>query len=88
MSNIQQAAASPQPVAAPRRGRKGSPVRYPASLNYTVTRAMARMIERLCPPSGPFTQSQLGRAALHEWGLAHDQAYLQEVANGGVSPQA
>src|SRR5262245_16158194 len=66
--------------------RKQRPMqaKFPATMNFGVTATMAAAVARQCPPSSPFTQSDVGRLALHAWLLANDESYRREIAADGA----
>jgi hypothetical protein len=83
MSETQLNQAAGNPVSASngqRKARKARTIvrRYPATVNYGITQAMALSIMRLCPPGGPFSQSQYLRMILHERLAATDPNYMRE----------
>jgi len=65
--------------------RKQRPMvaKFPATMNSGITLAMAEGVQRLCSPSSPFTQSDVGRIALHSYLLSNDELYRHAVSNGG-----
>jgi hypothetical protein len=53
--------------------------RYPASINFGVTVAMAQSLIRMCPHNGPFNQSTYGRLLIHRGLLTDDPQYRREM---------
>jgi hypothetical protein len=53
--------------------------RYPCSINFGVTAAMAQSLIRMCPVNGPFSQSVYGRLLLHRGLIADDPQYRREM---------
>jgi hypothetical protein len=55
--------------------------RFPAAMNFGITRAMNDAVHRLSLPGSPFSQSDVGRMALHEFLFARDPIYRQAVTD-------
>jgi hypothetical protein len=56
--------------------------RFPASMNFGITEAMHYAVARLTTPGSPFSQSDIGRQALHQFLMA-DPVYRQAVSEEG-----
>jgi hypothetical protein len=53
-------------------------------MNFGITGAMAIAIEELCGPNSPFTQSDVGRIALHSYLLGNSASYQHAIASEGM----
>src|SRR5262245_17521060 len=67
----------------PRKPRAINP-KFPCAMNFGITVQMAQAVLRQCPQSSPFSQSDIGRLALHHWLLVNDEAYRREIAADGA----
>jgi hypothetical protein len=72
--------AEPQPK---RRAQRPMEKKFPHSMNFGVTQAMAEAIQELCTPQSPFTQSDVGRISLHSYLLVNSERYRRAI--GGNS---
>jgi hypothetical protein len=67
----------------PRRQRAINP-KFPCAMNFGITVQMAQAVLRQCPRSSPFSQSDIGRLALHAWLLTNDESYRREIVADGA----
>ena len=56
-------------------------VRFPATMNFGITGPMAIAVDELCGPASPFTQSDIGRMALHSYLLTNSASYQHAIAS-------
>ena len=71
--------------AAKKRKQRPMVAKFPATMNFGITLAMAEGVQRLSPPSSPFTQSDIGRIALHSYLLSNDELYRRAIAADGMN---
>jgi hypothetical protein len=57
--------------------------KFPHSMNFGVTQAMAEAVQELCTPQSPFTQSDVGRIALHSYLLGNSERYRRAIGMNG-----
>jgi hypothetical protein len=74
----------PAVSARPKRKQRVMQIRFPATMNFGITAAMAIAIEELCGPNSPFTQSDVGRMALHSYLLGNSASYQHAIASEGM----
>jgi hypothetical protein len=76
--------------AAEKKKRKQRPMvsKFPCAMNFGITELMAQAVQRQCPPSSPFTQSDIGRLAVHTFLLQNDAIYQREIAADGAQNEA
>jgi hypothetical protein len=74
--------AEPTRVSTPKkRKQREMRIRFPATMNFGVTAPMAMAVEAMCGPASPFTQSDIGRIALHSYLLGNSASYQQAIAS-------
>jgi hypothetical protein len=65
-----------------RRVQREMQAKYPYSMNFGVTAAMHAAIEDMASPLSPFSQSDVGRHALHQYLLANSERYRRVFGIG------
>ena len=70
-------------AAKPARKRRAINPKFPYAMNFGITALMAAAVARQCPMSSPFSQSDVGRIALHAWLLTNDEGYRRDLAADG-----
>lgn len=65
--------------------RKQRPMvsRFPSTMNFGITAEMAAAVQELCTPASPFTQSDVGRIALHSYLLGNSERYRRAIGGNG-----
>ena len=66
---------------AKKRKQREMRIRFPATMNFGITAPMAIAVEAMCGPASPFTQSDIGRLALHSYLLGNSASYQHAIAS-------
>ena len=66
----------------PKKPRRPSVIKYPATVSVAITRPMLDSVLRLCPKNSPDNQSAYLRRLLHQTLLAVDPQYRAAMGNG------